>query len=160
MSSAPVLYLDLDDTVISWAGGRPHAAPGAREFVLWALEHFEVRWLTTWCPGGEMEESLLGDLCKMLNLPPHWLRHIRGFAWEEGQSKLNGIAWLEHLMLDRPFVWLEDGYGVRERERSVLAAAGLLDCYHCCNVTEDRDALRRVHETLRQRYVAADGEAA
>jgi hypothetical protein len=160
MDSAPVLYLDLDDTVVAWAGGRPHAAPGAREFVLWALKHFEVRWLTTWCPSGEMEESLLCDLCKMLNLPPDWLRHIRGFNWEAGDSKLNGIAWLEHLVVGRPFVWLEDNYGVRERERSVLSQYGLLDSYHCCNVTEDPNALVRVHETLRQRAGTADEEAA
>jgi hypothetical protein len=48
----PVLYLDLDDTLLTWAASRPLAAPGAREFVLWALEHYEIRWLTRWCPTG------------------------------------------------------------------------------------------------------------
>lgn len=158
MHPAPVLYLDLDDTLISWAGGRPHAALGAREFILWALENFEVRWLTTWCPSGEMEDRLLHDLCRMLGLSPDRLRHIRGFDWEAADSKLNGIAWLEHLVLERPFIWLEDDYGMRERERSVLSRHGLLDSYYCCNVTEHPDALAHLHETLRQR--AAEEEAA
>lgn len=159
MRLPPVLYLDLDDTIISWASGRPHAAPGAREFILWALDHFEVRWLTTWCPNGEMEDRLLHDLCTMLDLSPDRLRHIRGFDWEMADSKLNGIAWLEHLVLERPFVWLEDDYGMRERERSLLSRHGLLDSYCCCNVTEHAEALARVHQTLRQR-AAAEDEAA
>ena len=150
MDDRPVLYLDLDDTIVSWEGGRPHAAPGAREFVLWALEEFEVRWLTTWCPGGEMEEKLLGDLARMLELHPDVLRHIRGCEWREGGSKVNGIAWLEHLVRGRRFVWLEDDKGVQERERRFLEDAGLLGSYRYCNVTEDRDALLRIHDELRE----------
>ena len=151
MAAAPVLYLDIDDTIISWEGGRPHAAPGAREFLLWALGRYEVRWLTTWCPNGEMGESLLGDLCTMLELPTDRLREIRGFDWEAGDSKLNGIAWVEHLVLGRPFVWLEDDYGMQQRERDVLAAVGLLGSYYRCNVTEDAAALGEVHRALRRR---------
>jgi hypothetical protein len=144
----PVLYLDLDDTLLSWQGGRPRAAPGARRFLLWALERFEVRWLTTWCPGGQMESSLLADLCTMLEVETSRLGHIRGFSWEATGSKLNGIAWLEHMAWERPFLWVEDGYGVREAERSFLAAQGFLDRYRHCNVTEDPMSLMRLHLAL------------
>jgi hypothetical protein len=154
MAAKAVLYLDIDDTIISWEGGRPHAAPGAREFVLWALERYEVRWLTTWCPNGEMGESLLGDLCKMLELPTDLLRQIRGFDWEAGDSKLNGIAWLEHLVLGRPFIWLEDDYGMQAREKAVLSELALLDSYYCCNVTENAGALEEVQRVLRRRETA------
>ena len=160
MQRRPVLYLDLDDTVISWDGGHPHGAPGATEFMEWALSRFEVRWLTTWCPGGEMEEGLLHDLCKMLRLPPERLEQVRGFDWEGGGSKVNGIAWLEHLVLGRPFAWLEDPLGFGEREREFLAAHGLLDRYYCCNVTNDPASLQVAKRALAERFASADERAA
>jgi hypothetical protein len=144
----PVLYLDLDDTVLAWVNGSPGPARGAREFVLWALERFEVRWLTTWCPSGEMEQGLLADLCLMLDLEPETLCHIRGFDWESTASKLNGIAWLEHLVLKRPFLWVEDDYGVGEREIEVLRGLGLEGSYIHCNVTHDPLALQSLHAEL------------
>lgn len=145
----PVLYLDLDDTLLSWASGRPLAVPAAREFVLWALDCFEVRWLTTWCPTGEMEPGLLRDLGKLLDIPPDRLGHIRGGHWEGTDSKLNGISWLEHVVLERPFFWVEDDKGVTERERSFLAEHGLERHYHHCNVTKTPDALSHLHSKLR-----------
>lgn len=160
MDQRPVLYLDLDDTLISWEGAGPHAAPGAREFLTWALTRFEVRWLTTWCPNGEMEEKLLSDLAKMLQLPIDELRSIRGFEWDRKSSKLDGIAWLEHLVLGRPFVWLEDEYGFKERERQFLWEHRLIACYRHCNVTEDPHSLERAHAALRRWVDEIDGVAA
>lgn len=153
----PALYLDLDDTLISWDGGTPHAAPGARDFLLWALERYEVRWLTTWCPDGEMEEKLLGALHKMLEVPLDVLRGIRGFDWAATEGKLDGIAWLEHVVLGRPFLWVEDEKGVRERELSFLREHGLLDCYRHVNVTSDEGAIARLHQELREELVGASG---
>lgn len=144
----PVLYLDLDDTLLAWEDGTPRAAPGAQRFLLWALERFEVRWLTTWCPGGEMERSLLADLCTMLEVDTAQVEHIRGFSWESTGSKLNGIAWLEHAVWQRPFLWIEDNYGVCEAERDFLAAHGFLDRYRHCNVSEDPMSLKRLHLAL------------
>lgn len=146
-TAPPVMYLDLDDTVISWVGGEPKAGPGARDFILWALERYEIRWLTTWCPTGEMEESLLHDLCKMLEIDVEALRHIRGFDWD-GLSKLDGIAWLEHTVLRRPFLWVEDDYGFGERELHFMAEHGFLDRYRWCNVTEHPQSLISIHEQL------------
>lgn len=156
----PVLYLDLDDTIVSWADERPRAAPGARDFVLWALDHYELRWLTTWCPTGDMAEELLEDLCSMLSIAPDVLQHIRGFDWESSESKLNGIAWLEHVVLGRPFLWLEDDFGIGERERSFLARHDLLGSYRCCNVTRDPQALRAIHADLIREMAGARDEAA
>lgn len=149
VATKPVLYLDLDDTLVSWRGGHPHAAPGAGHFVRWALRHFEVRWLTTWCPNGEMGESLLGDLAHMLGIPVDELRHIRGGDWDATESKLNGVMWLEHVVLERPFLWVEDNYGVGTRELAFLEAHGFLNSYHQINVTEDPEALQRLHARLR-----------
>jgi hypothetical protein len=152
-NSKPVLYLDLDDTLLSWQSGSPRPARVAREFVLWALERFEVRWLTRWCPSGEMSDSHLNDLGKLLDLPPAAIRHIRGFEWNLEGSKLDGIAWLEHVVLQRPFLWVEDEKGVGERELRFLKDHGLLEVYHPVNVTRDPDSLRRLHAVLRRRLL-------
>lgn len=159
MRERPVLYLDLDDTVVSWAGGRPHAAPHAREFVAWALERFEVRWLTRWCPDGEMGEKLLGDLARMLDLDVLRFADVRGTEWDPGGSKANGIAWLEHTVLGRPFVWLEDEHGFAERERAILDAHGFLESYWHCNSTNDEQALVRAHAGL-SRWLRETADAA
>jgi hypothetical protein len=151
MERIPVLYLDIDDTLISWEGGEPHAAVGARDFFLWILDHFEIRWLTTWCPNGTMGEKLLRDLASMIKVPVHTLREIHGCGWDMTETKLNGIAWLEHLVQGRPFVWLEDDFGFTERERTFLDAHGFLDRYLHCNVTSDRNALSRALVQLRSR---------
>jgi len=148
MRGRPVLYLDLDDTLLSWATGEPRAAPGAREFVLWAASRYEIRWLTRWCPGGAMEDHLLDALCRMLRLDREALRAVAGVDWEGAESKLNGIAWLEHLVLGRPFLWLEDETGAGERERRFLEEHGLLGAYRHCNVTRDPGALRRIWAEL------------
>lgn len=144
----PVLYLDLDDTVLSYATGEPHAAPGAAAFLRWVLDVFEVRWLTRWCPDGEMPDGLIDDLWAMTGLPRDVLRGIRGFDWRSSESKLNGIAWLEHAVLARPFLWIEDEYGVGEFERTFLARHGFEHAYRHCNVTTDPIALARLHAAL------------
>ena len=147
----PVLYLDLDDTLLTWASSQPLAAPGAREFVLWALERYEVRWLTRWCPSGVMSEQHLQDLGRLLGIEPDLLRPIRGCAWNEAGSKLDGIAWLEHVVLERPFVWLEDEKGVGAREIEFLRKQRFIDSYVKVNVTEDPESLLRAHAVLRER---------
>jgi hypothetical protein len=144
----PVLYLDLDDTVLSWADGSPAAGEGACEFVLWTLERFDVRWLTRWCPNGEMSDSLLADLGCMLGLPASRLRSIRGVSWEDGDCKVDGIAWLEHVVLGRPFVWIEDDKGFGSREAAFLRSCGYEDNYIHCNVTRDAAALRALRRQL------------
>lgn len=148
-ASKPVLYLDIDDTLISWRGGSPHAAQGAHDFLMWAVGVYEVRWLTTWCPSGELDDSLRADLAKMLQIDDDLLRRIRGLNWE-GLRKIDGIAWLEHLVMDRPFLWIEDEYGVGDREAAFLAAHGMSDRYRWCNVTERSDSLVEIHQDLRR----------
>lgn len=148
----PVLYLDLDDTLIAWPDGRagsPRGARGGRELLEWALERYEVRWLTTWCPDGRMEGGLLRDLARMLGMPPRALQGIRGLDWSHSRRKLDGIAWMEHVVLRRPFVWLEDEYGFGEAERRFLDVHGLGTSHLPVNVSRDADALTRVHAFLR-----------
>jgi hypothetical protein len=147
----PVLYLDIDDTLLSWASGEPRAVPGAGRFVTRALERFEVRWLSRWCPDGRMPERLLLDLAKMLGIAPACLRAIRGCIWDENGIKVDGITWLEHVALDREFLWIENRDGLTPRDLEVLREAARSDCYIACDVTEDEAALDRVLPLLDRR---------
>lgn len=144
----PVLYLDLDDTVVCWSTGEPEGAEGATEFMLWALENFEVRWLTTWAPSGEMPPNLLSDLASLVSLPVEKLSGIRGLSWEGG-SKVDGIAWLEHAVQGRRFVWLEDDT-LAEDALEFLEEFGYQHSFHHCNVTRAPGSLKRRHQELRQ----------
>lgn len=107
-----------------------------------------------------MEEKLLHDLAKMLSLAPAQLRHIRGCEWPAEGSKINGIQWLDHLVLGRPFVWLEDENGFKDRERKFLEENGVLDSYWHCNVTKDPQSLARVQAALRDWLTEAPNAAA
>lgn len=149
----PVLYLDIDDTLLRYPEGRdrsPEPASGAREFFSWAVAVFEVRWLSRWCRGGCMPADLVADFCGLLQTERGLVEAIRGIDWTFSDTKLNGIAWLEHLVLGRRFVWIEDDYGVGERELAFLSEHGLDGNWRPCNVTEDPDVLRSVHRELRE----------
>ena len=102
-----------------------------------------------------MQDSLRGDLCKMIDVQSEKLESIRGFDWEASDSKLNGIAWLEHVVLGRPWLWVEDEQGVGARELRFLDAHGFRENYHYCNVTKDSQALVRLHEQLRRANATA-----
>ena len=143
-----VLYLDIDDTLVRHVPSGPHAAPGAAEFFAWALETFHVRWLTRWCRDGAMSEDLVPSFCKMLRTDPDTIRSIRGVDWSDSDSKLDGIAWLEHVVLRRPFLWVEDEHGLGEKERAVLELQGFAEASLWCNVTQDPEALRALHRRL------------
>lgn len=148
VAGRPILYLDIDDTIVRWRDDRPEPAEGAAEFLLWALEHYDVRWLTTWAPNGEIPPDLLVDLAKMVDVPIERLALIRGLSWEGG-SKLDGIAWLEHVVHGRPFVWLEDD-NLPEAVTRFLERHGYHDSYRLCNVSREPDILRRRHAELRR----------
>jgi hypothetical protein len=144
-----VLYLDVDDTLIDWSDWlRPRAARGAKDFLLWAMDHYEVRWLTYWAPEGRMEEDRLEQLSEILDVDTNVLRRIGGRDWSWSMDKKDGIRWKE-AAVGRPFVWVEDDGEVGDNLRRKLERLGLLHCYRECNVTRDKDALVRVHEELR-----------
>lgn len=148
MSLRPVLYLDIDDTLLTYASGHPEPARGVNDFLTWALNHFEVRWLSRWCPSGEMPEPLLRDLSRMVSIDARVLASVRGADWSQSHWKADGILWLEHLALQRPFVWLEDEMGITTQEIELLSELGFATSYHYCNVTREPAALERLHRVL------------
>ena len=92
MQQRPVLYLDLDDTVIAWSDGTPSGAPGVHEFLTWALDTFEVRLLSRWARTGIMEPRLVRDLARMSGVPPERLASIAGLDRDaDALVRLHGI---------------------------------------------------------------------
>lgn len=152
-----VMYLGIDDTLLRYPDGRdarPVPTPGAGEFLAWALDTHEVRWLSRRCPSGTMNDEMKERLSRLPGLEVGRLDSVRGLDWSCSGRKLDGIAWLEHLVLDRPFLWIGDESDLRAPERELLAGLGLEDCWRVCNATKQQGALNRLHETL-QRELAA-----
>lgn len=156
----PVLYLDIDDTLLSWTTGSPAAVPGTERFLRWALDRFEVRWLSRWCPGGSMSEELLRDLSKMVGIDAERLALVPACMWNEEGIKADGIAWLEHVAGGREFAWVENRDGLADRDFEVLRVAGYDDCYYSCDVTHDPGALDRTRIALERRFGGAAEVAA
>lgn len=156
----PVLYLDVDDTLLRWRGNALiRAAPGAGEFVSWALEHFEVRWLTYWCRNGNMTSTRAAELASYLGLPAALVHGIRGanFSGDEPHhrtgTKLDGIDWDEHRN-GRPWAWVEDEYCMEAFGMyGVLEALGCADRWIHCNVSRDPWALTDVRSILSTRFL-------
>jgi len=169
----PVMYLDVDDTLLSMheryypafkqvpASTWRHygyAPPGGREFLLWALDTHEVRWLTWWCPGGEMAEPMVARLEEEFQLSPGTLAHVRSARFARGGGrchKTDGIDWQEH-EAGRPWIWVEDW--ISDHEQQVLRGRGCLDRWHPCHVTEDPHALQRLHAHLLDMRPSAPGD--
>lgn len=161
----PVMYLDVDDTILTsndaiWEatyGNLPKGyvvpadtiipAPGAGEFLEWATEHYEVRWLTFKCPSGVMHPWWVKTLARALKVPEEMIASIRGISFAHTFNKCDGINWEEHAA-GREWIWIEDD--IDQRELQILAGRGCLSRWIRCNVTEDPYALKRLHERLKE----------
>jgi hypothetical protein len=153
----PLVYLDVDDTILRRP--TPQAslpAPGVTEFLRFLARHFEVRWLTRWCPGGRMRADQLDLLCERLGMPQEELSAIanpRAFLDEVGPEgspvKWRALDW-QAIEAGRPFAWIENA--LAPEDRAVLAQHGLLDHWIPCDVTARPDRLREVREILEQRF--------
>ena len=155
----PVCYLDLDDTLTRRTAELPSgkAAPGASDFLRFLLRHFEVRWLTMWCPDGNMHEEGLGWLESFFGIPRDELRHVRNmrsFTIAEGtRFKWEAINFTE-AQTGRPFVWLEER--LHEADVEHMERHGCRDCFIECDVTANPYRLAEVREILTERFALED----
>lgn len=157
MTSRPggpsLLYLDVDGVLLRDVpppGTGPEArawprdaAPGAAEFLHWAVDRFRVRWLTAWAPDGELTGADAERLARLLGVRPALLRSIQGTPWSG--TKLDGIDFLE----PRPWWWVDDR--VSEAELRVLRMLKREDRWIECRSDRDPGALERVRKRLESR---------
>jgi hypothetical protein len=150
--SQPVAYLDVDDVLIRWEGRYRDSAPHAQEFIAFLLERFEVRWITSWCPGGVMREDRLQKLAEILGVPIDELRHIRNPRAFPG--KPHGYP-AKHHAIDfgeqRRWVWIEDEH-LHRCNFDELERRDVIDHYIECNTSRRPDDLLRVRAILEERF--------
>lgn len=149
--SRPIMYLDIDDTLIQYRGaGKP--APGAAEFVLWAKTHYDLYWLTMWWPSGIKAPTRVQELSQILGLLPEVIHNIPAAAFwpiqayhvDDTQNKTNGLHW-ERLDAGHPWVWVEDS--LLRSEREYLKTKRMLHHHIPCDVTANP---MRLHKVWRQ----------
>ena len=99
MNIKPIMYLDLDETILLY--GEP--VHNTVSFFHWVLQHFEVRWLTRWCPSGTMNESQVEYLVKLLKCTPEDILQCNN-PKPFRSSKAEAIDW----ETDRDWVWVEN----------------------------------------------------
>lgn len=153
----PLAYLDVDDTILRHpTPDESVAPPGADRFLRFLATHFEVRWLTRWCPGGRMTPDQITALGEFLRVAPDELEAIVNpgrfvdRAPPEGMpSKWRALDW-DAIEAGRPFVWIENA--LAPEDRAVLERRGLLDSYVECDVTARPARLPQVEKILRARF--------
>lgn len=160
------MYLDVDDTLISFPplGGdearafylaNPKGAPAneVENFLKFSISNFDVRWLTMWCPSGDMHPERMRELADILKVDRGlvwFIRNPMSFWWPKGDDlKTNGINWDEHAA-GKPWVWVEDEILYKERE--LLRGRKCLDNYIPCNVSLNANRLVEVMEILKERF--------
>lgn len=159
MPEPPIAYLDVDDTILRRpTAGESIAAEGADEFLRFLARHFEVRWLTRWCPAGRMREEQVLRLARLLRLSAEELLPIANpGAFVDGEPpegmpvKWRALDWAA-IDAGRTFVWIENA--LTPEDQAVLESRGLLDCYIHCDVTSDPSRLAEVRRILEERFAA------
>jgi len=129
----PLLYIDVDGVLVGEYEGFFQLRPHVEEFLSWAIESFECRWLTV-RPVFEVT-ALLRRIDAAYLIP-----FIEEAIW--GHMKIEAIDFT------RSFFWIEDG--IREIEKAVLRAHGCLDRYIHVD-PQGRDELLRVMEMLQEK---------
>lgn len=142
------LYLDIDGVFLRRApeSGRFSSfdvAPGAFEFLAWAVERFDCRWLSSRCRNGKVDGALRafrlarGSSSEL----QHLVQSVPAAAWE--RQKTDAIAF------DADFLWIDDA--ADESERQTLARHGRLTCLIDLSVDRDPCALRQAIDQITRR---------
>ena len=150
----PILYLDIDDTILSFRGNEAYlyggvAARGASSFLRWAQQHFEIRPLTGWCNDtGEFTFDAAAELEQKFGMSKEFWLQLRGLPCPV-THKVEGIDWLAHEQ-GRLWVWLEDR--MEPDDADYLRGRNCFDNWIPCNVTKEPTRLLTVRELLTKRF--------
>lgn len=157
MTSKPILYLDIDDVILSFRGIEAAlnggvAARGASSFLRWAEQHFEIRPLTLWAnETGLFSFDNAVELEQKTGMARGFWLQLKGLPFEMGQygGKIHGIDWMEHEQ-GRPWVWLDDHMDPYDAD--FLKGRGCVENWIPCNTTREPARLLQVREVLCKRF--------
>ncbi len=154
----PILYLGLNGVLIMepalkddlwmrrWPKGEP--APGAKDFIEWAKEHFEIRWLTMKIMTGTLYEYQAKDIGEVLELDPKLLISFRNPKSIFVSDLTMGINFDEQ----RPWFWLQDQ--LQETEERRLKQTNTFDRYIATDSHNNIEALIHSWFALRDKLAA------
>jgi hypothetical protein len=154
-----VLYVDIDDTLLMWrsTGHRgkyiPKAAPGAGDFLRWAVNHFEVRWLSMWCRDGQFQPGNAEELAQLLGVEVEFITAIPTVRFTDPDKFRDECRKTDGIDFTEDFVWIEDD--ILQSEKQVLRDHKMGLRHIPCNVTANPNRLLVVWEQLRKRVANA-----
>jgi hypothetical protein len=106
MKTAPILFHDIDGVLFGDYAGEFQLRPGAKSWLAWAHEHFEVVWLTSW--EADKIKTLLRVLyCEKFRSLPE-LPPFRHANWTNCENK---VVWLQQAvekLKGREWFWIDD----------------------------------------------------
>lgn len=146
-----IAYLDIDDTLLVWTNDHAGwAAPRADQFLIWLNEHFEIRWLTMWCPIGYLDEEKAQELSMRFNhkIDPAFFLSIRN-PNSFKSLKTDAVDFIE----SRPWVWIEDA--LLGNEYLILDKQLARNKFYKTNVSHDIVALQSTWRRLGRNFEIA-----
>lgn len=108
-----ILFLDVDGVLFGDYDGTIQLRPGVTSFLIWAVEHFDVRMLTGW------PEKEIFELLRLVYTPPNVRGKISYSDWTNNKSE----AFMS-LGDDEMFYWVEDD--LFDRDKAFLENRGWL----------------------------------
>jgi hypothetical protein len=148
MTNRPTLYLDIDGVLLRRRPGNFRVrdafevAPHALLFATWAIQNFEVRWLSSRCQTGDARQvsDAFRYALPATELPADWrfVQAIPAVRW--GTRKIDAID------LSSDFFWLDDSHG--DEALAILTEHGKADRAIHVNVDRDPEALLRARQML------------
>lgn len=93
----PNIYLDIDGVLLA---NESNLAEGAADFIKYAVDHFDVYWLTTHCMAGDSAHAIeYLQRASDQDLYP-WLSKFKPTTWS--------LMKTEAIDFDKPFLWFDD----------------------------------------------------
>jgi len=143
----PVLFLDVDGVLIRYTRTEALPTPHVKEFLEWAVEHFECRWLTSWAKWGTMEDPHRNTLAGILGVSTDLLKKLdHTHPWSEDKTQAIDITEFDG-EAHRLVRWLDDDR--MNDERATLKRWGVPEMFIHTDCSKNPDRLKQVWDELK-----------